>query len=423
MKLLILSLNYAPEEIGIGPYSAGVAEAFASAGHEVEVVCGKPYYPQWKVPDDYRGSGTISSLENGVRITRCAIYVPKIPTGKKRLLHHISFAAAAFGPMLRAARKMRPDAVLAVVPSMVAAPVARLVARVAGAKFWIHVQDFEIEAAQVTGLLPSTPIVKVPALFFEQNMLKSADLVSSISPAMCRKAKEKKVPPHSVVELRNWAEIDNIVPANRDTRYRSEWSLGDRKVAFYSGNIARKQGIEILIDAAHHLRGRDDILFLICGDGANFNELVLRAKGLENVLMKPLQPRERLPELLATADVFLLPQLAGAANLVLPSKLANMLSAGRPVIATADQGTDLFFEIGDAGTCTPPGDSRRFAEAIHLILDDTELHRRASIEARRIAIERWSRGSMLQRFVCAAEELASGEGALAENGSRAKSGA
>jgi len=92
LRIAVLGINYAPEEIGIGRYSTDLALALARRGHEVEVIAGKPYYPQWRVPDPFRGGGWRRSVENGVRVVRCPHYVPAEPTGLRRIVHLASFA-------------------------------------------------------------------------------------------------------------------------------------------------------------------------------------------------------------------------------------------------------------------------------------------------------------------------------------------
>ncbi|HEX8553101.1 MAG TPA: hypothetical protein VF695_00195 [Sphingomonas sp.] len=47
MRILVNGLNFAPALVGIGPYSAGTVAALVAAGHDVRVIAGKPYYPDW----------------------------------------------------------------------------------------------------------------------------------------------------------------------------------------------------------------------------------------------------------------------------------------------------------------------------------------------------------------------------------------
>ena len=398
MRILIAGINYAPEQIGIGPYTAGTAQALVDAGHEVEVLCAKAYYPEWKIDPAYARPLYHRSVEEGVRITRCPLYVPRVDGGARRILHHASFAAALAPAAIGAARRFKPELVWALAPSLIAAPVARLAARVAGARYWLHVQDFEVEAALATGLVEGRSLLARLGAAFERAQLAAPDRVSSISPKMCERLAAKGVKPERIFEFRNWAEIDRIRPLERISAYRAEWGIATPHVALYSGNIANKQGIEIVVEAARRLRERGDLTFVICGEGPNRARLEQACADLANVRLFDLQPRERLGELLGLASVHLLPQLAGAADLVLPSKLANMLASGRPVVATAAPGTGIANEIADCGIATLPGDADGFAAALASLLDDPARAARLGAAARKAAEQRWSRKEILARF-------------------------
>jgi colanic acid biosynthesis glycosyl transferase WcaI len=398
VRILFLGLNYAPEPISTGVYTTGLCEELVARGHEVRAVVGKPYYPEWRVYESFRGGGARISEENGVRITRVPHYVPHNPTGPRRITHHASFALSALLPMLREARVMKPDLVMTVAPSLLSATVARLVAAVSGARSWLHIQDFEVEASFATGLLDSNGMVARLARGFERSVLRGFDRVSSISFEMCRKAEAMIGSTSEVVEFRNWAEIDHVRPLDRPSTFRQRWGIGTPHVALYSGNIARKQGIEILVEVARILHHRTDLTFVICGQGPNREKLESLAQNLSNVRFHDLQPAGELNELLGLATIHLLPQKADAADLVLPSKLTNMLASGRPVVATAAAGTGLAREVDGCGLITPPGDPVRLAAAIEEILDDPARHATLGEEARRRAEQSWNRDTILSRL-------------------------
>jgi colanic acid biosynthesis glycosyl transferase WcaI len=405
VNILILGLNYAPEPIGIGPYTTGMAEWLAKAGHQVSVVCGKPYYPQWKVDEAFARGGVRRSVEQGVRIARVPLYVPEVPTGKLRLLHHMSFALRALPEMIRQARHTRPDLIITVAPSLIASIAARSTAWLFRARYWLHVQDFEVEAAFATGLLSDDGLLAKPARMFEQWSLRAAHRVSSISPQMCVKLHDWGFPREQVIEFRNWANVGEIKPQVQPSVFRERWSINRPHVALYSGNIANKQGIEIVIEAARRLSGRKDIMFVVCGNGPNREKLMEDARDLDNIQFHDLQPREDLSELLGLASVHLLPQIADAADLVLPSKLTNMLASGRAIIATADKGTGLANEVEGCGIITVPDDGAMFATAIEQMLGDDALRERCGANARQRALDRWQREAILDRFTSEVEAL------------------
>jgi colanic acid biosynthesis glycosyl transferase WcaI len=405
-SICLVGLNYAPEPIGIGPYTQGWAEALAERGHEVQVVCGVPYYPQWRRFDGFPG-GFEESIANGVSILRVPHYIPAAPNGVKRMAHYASFAANAQRGLRRTSPLVRPDAVIAIAPALVAAPVALRLARRAGALSWLHVQDFEVEAALATGLLPGW--TSSLGTRFEQAVLRRFDRASSIAPGMMRKLAEKRGHDRGLHELRNWAEPAVGSPTADGAGMRRRLGLPNGTLALYSGNLARKQGIGVILDTARNMAGAMDLHFVICGDGPAAAEVEAAATILPNLHFRTLQPREDLPDLLDMADIHLLPQIAGAADLVLPSKLANMLASGRPVVATADPGTSLASEVTGCGVVVPAGDPDAFAAAIAALAQDPQRRSALGDAARARATECWSKSALLLQF---AESL---EQALAEH--------
>ncbi len=398
--MLIVGINYAPEPIGIGPYTQGLAEALVAAGAEVQAVVAKPYYPQWKTYPTHAGGGWQHGEEGGVKLVRCPIYVPAQPSGLKRILHLASFALSALPFALRAALRPkgeRPELVVVLAPALLSVVTAWLAARLAGARLWIHVQDFEVEAALATGLMSGGSLPARLARWLEARLLRLGDKVSTISPQMCAKLRDKGVAADRVFEMRNWSDARFAPDPARAAAIRTEWGLEDRKVALYSGNVSRKQGIEILVEAARLLQHRHDIAFVICGEGPNRAELERLAAGLGNVQLHDLQPAERMGAMLTLADLHLLPQIAGAADLVLPSKLTNMLASGRPVVATTEPGTGLYAEVEGCGAISSPGDAAALAQAVVRLADNPQERTRLGRAAGERATERWSKEAIVAR--------------------------
>lgn len=400
LSILIIGINFAPEIISTGVYTTGMARFLARRGHKVGVVSAHPYYPEWRMREGWpRLRYVRSAIEQdhpSLSVTHCPLYVPRRPTGLRRILHHASFALTSLPPAIASAlSRARPDAVIVVAPSLLSALTGLIAARVSGAKTWLHVQDFEVEAALATGLLKPAGRLGRLALAFERFVLKRFDRVSTISSPMLAKLIQKGVARDRVRELRNWADLDLVSPGPVDAEMRAKLGIETPHVALYSGNIANKQGLEILPAAARLLSHRDDITLLICGDGTMLGTLREACKDLPRVKFTPLQPRGRLGALLRAADIHLLPQIAGAADLVLPSKLKNMLASGRPIIATANPGTALADEIGDAGIVTLPGDASALAMAISELIDDPARRLVMGQRGGELARTRWSPDAIL----------------------------
>lgn len=406
-KVLIVALNYAPEMVGCAKYTTELAEALAQDGYRVEVVCAPPYYPQWKIQEGYSGASWQSETLNGVTIRRVPLYVPKKVSGLTRLLHLASFGATTVPAALSAAFKFKPDLVFTVAPTLTSSFAALVAAKTAGARSWLHIQDFEVDAAFDLGLLKNRTVRKL-ALFAEQLTFRAFDRVSTISPAMARLLHAKGVGGDAIVELRNWVDVESIptLPST-NTSYRSELAIGPHEiVALYSGNMAAKQGIEMLADVARqtHESQRAPVTFIFCGEGPARASLEAACSGLPNVRFLPLQPLERLGELLGTADVHLLPQRPEAADLVLPSKLTGMLASGRPVVAMAMPGSSLEQEVQGAGIAVEPS-AEAMAVALDRLATDALLRRELGAGARHRAETSWRKSAIYDKFVGVIQEL------------------
>lgn len=398
VRILFYGLNYAPELTGIGKYSGEMAEWFAARGHEVRVVTAPPYYPRWCVWPEYRSRWFRKEEAQGrPTVWRVPLWVPKRPNGIKRLIHLASFALHSM-PLVLAESAWEPDVVFTVQPTFFCAPMAWMTARLSGAVAWMHVQDFEIDAAFELGMLPARGPIHALAAWLECRITRVFDRVSSISQKMVERTETKGVAPECAVLFPNWVDTEMVQPRSRETEYRRELGLEGKTVVLYSGNMGGKQGLEILAPLARKCAADASLHFVFCGNGAFRPELEQQVAGLGNVTLLGLQPLEKLNELLNTADIHLLPQRAGAADLVMPSKLTGMLSSGRPVIATADAGTQVAMVVEGCGLIVPPENVEALAEAVHALAGAPELRAELGAAARRYAVEHLGREQVLRQF-------------------------
>jgi colanic acid biosynthesis glycosyl transferase WcaI len=398
MKILIHSANFAPEPTGIGKYSGEMAEWLAAQGHEVRVVAAPPYYPAWKLDAAYRWPPWRHEEWRGVRVWRAPLWVPRKPGGLKRVLHLCTFALSSFPVMLRQV-VWRPDVVLTVAPALVCAPAGWLAARLCGAQAWLHVQDFEVDVALQMGLLKGARLGRAIRAV-ESGLLKRFDVVSTISERMRQHLLSKGVPAQRTHLFVNWADVDRIKPLTVPSSYRAELGLAaSTRVALFSGTLSAKQGLMVIPQAARLLAHRHDVLFVVCGNGAMQPELERAARELPNLRLLPLQPLERLGELLGLADVHLLPQSQEAEDLVLPSKLTGMLASGRPVVATCRADAELAAVVGQFGRVVPPGDAAALARTLSELMADPDHRQMLGAKARAHAMLHLARDGVLQALV------------------------
>jgi colanic acid biosynthesis glycosyl transferase WcaI len=399
MKLLLVSLNHHPELTGIGKYQGEMAAWLAGRGHEVRVVTAPPYYPAWKVESGYSSRGYRRESLDGARVYRVPLYVPATPDGLKRLIHMASFAATSFPLVLWQAIVWRPDAIISTVPPLSAVPAALLAGLFSGARTHLHVQDFEVDAAFQLGILKHPLLYRI-ATAIEGWFIRSYASVSTISPKMRERLLAKGVSEAKTSLVPNWAGVEEFDPAVGPGSWRERLDAPPGTVlAVYSGNMGRKQGLEMIVDAARILKDRKDLRFVMSGEGSARGEIEARAAGLDNIRFLPLQPSADFVHLLVAADIHLLPQRAEAADLVMPSKLGNMLASGRPVVAGAVAGTQLYDAIDGCGIGVEPGNAQEFARAIASLADSAVLRTEMGQRARQRALEQWSRDAILEGFL------------------------
>lgn len=396
-KLLIISINFAPELTGIGKYTGDMAEWLSRRGTEVKVVTAPPYYPDWVVKQGYSAFAYKIESMAGATVYRCPVWVPKNPHGLTRVLHLLSFGLTSMPVALWLGLRWRPDIVFVVEPPLSSAPGAWLAAKLGGAKAWLHVQDFEVDAAFDLGLLRS-PFAKIIVLSCEKWLMRRFARISSISGQMLAKLRHKGVESERVLLFPNWVDTEQIYPLEGASAYREELGIpAGVRVLLYSGNMGEKQGLEILLDAARALADDTSVLFLLCGTGATRRRIENAAQGLANVRFIELQPLEKLNELLNLADIHLLPQRADAEDLVMPSKLTAMMASGHPVVATAREGSELARVVAEGGLLAPPGQPAALVAVIRTLLDDAGLRAALGRSARAYAITNWDKNVILRR--------------------------
>ncbi len=398
MKILIYGLNFSPELTGIGKYTGELASQLKHCGHDVRVLTAPPYYPQWSILPDYKNTWYSEEVD-GVLVYRCPIYIPGNESGFLRMLHLLSFACSSI-PYYAKILFWRPNLVWVVEPTLAIGPGAVFLARLSGAKTWLHIQDFELDVAFQLGILRNKWLKKV-ALKIERLILSRFDRVSTISTKMCKKLVEKGVYFNKIRYLPNWADTINIFPErNKDSLRTSLGFTNEDIIALYSGNMGQKQGLNLIIDVARRLQEvkGHSIKFVLCGEGAMKSEIMAASVGLECITWLPLQPVEQLNDLLNLADIHLLPQKAGAADLVMPSKLTNMLASGKPVLATAHEGTELYSIVRQCGCVTEPGNVESFLAALIDLANDPISRINYGLKAREYAVIHLSKSQILHHF-------------------------
>ena len=332
-EITFIGLNFAPEDSAIGLYSSEWVNQLESDGHNVTVVTGFPYYPQWSVFKQYKNKPRfLQEYIGGTKILRYRQYVPKAPTFFKRIVHIIDFTV---GSLFNLFKIKKCDLVIAVVPFTTSAFLGWIQKKRFNSKFWIHIQDFELDAA-----LQSKKESKVGPAFslifrLESWLFRKPDIVSTISHSMIDTLRKKSN--STSFYLPNWVNPDAINPATANFhRYINSSKI----VLLYSGNIGEKQDWNSFVEFCNDIN-QNNYEIIIVGDGSKKNWLLDRTVHLPNIKHYPPVPYSELSDLLCSVDIHLLFQKPDFLDLVMPSKVLGMMASAKPSLIIGHRESEI----------------------------------------------------------------------------------
>lgn len=373
LRLIVLCPHFAPDIAPTGVVMTRIVEELARRGHELHVTTALPWYREHRVEPGYETRWWSEERTAWGTITR----VNPFPGESKSNIFRRAIGFVLFSVLVgirgfRAGGKGRVDGVLAMSPPLTLGVTGWLVRLVRGGRLVFNIQDVFPDAAVETGAI-SNPAVIAAARWLEKFSYRRSDEVVLLSDDLADNVREKlgRRDRHRVRVIPNFVDTEAIRPSNRNNSYRSDLGIGDGPVVMYAGNVGYSQSLDLIIDAAKTM---PEVTFVINGDGSARSSLEERASGLRNVRFVDYQPIERLNDVLAAADVHVVPLRKGLAKVSVPSKSYSVLAAGRPLLAAIDPGTEiprLLAESG-GGVAVPPDDPEAFVEALREMLADRD---------------------------------------------------
>ncbi|HLO86757.1 MAG TPA: glycosyltransferase family 4 protein [Nostocaceae cyanobacterium] len=399
MNILIYSYNYYPEPIGIAPLMTELAEGLVARGHKVRVITGMPNYPQREIYEEYKGKWFVTEERNGVTIQRSYLRIKSKPNLFDRLLLELSFVVSSLPQALRG---QRPDLIILTIPPLLITLPAALLGWIFNCPIVLNVQDILPDAAIRVGLLKNKWMIRTLATL-EKLAYRMSHTISVIADGFCDNLVSKGVPIEKIRCIPNWVNVNHIRPiAKQDNSWICEHKLEEKFVVLYSGNIALTQGLETVIEAASQLRHIPEIAFVIAGEStalARLQEYCLSC-GADNVLLLPLQPREKLPQMLAAANIGLVVQKRSVIDFNMPSKIPLLLASGSPIIGSVPASGTAAKAIRESGggLVVEPESPQALAAAILEIYEKPNLAVQLGKKGRQFAIERYSFEQSLEKY-------------------------
>ncbi|MEH2096006.1 colanic acid biosynthesis glycosyltransferase WcaI [Nostoc sp. 'Peltigera membranacea cyanobiont' 213] len=399
MHILIYSYNYHPEPIGIAPLMTELAEGLVKRGHEVRVITGMPNYPQREIYDEYRGKWYVNEQKNGVTIQRSYLRIKSKPNLLDRLLLELSFV---FTSLPQVFKGKRPDMIILTVPPLFGTLPATIFSWLYNCPLILNVQDILPEAAVRVGLLKNKWMIRTLTAL-EKFAYRTAHTISVIADGFSENLVNKGVPVNKIVCIPNWVNINFIRPLPKhNNAWRHTHQLDGKFVVLYSGNIALTQGLETVIEAAVCLRHIKDIVFVIVGESRALQRLqeYCLLNGADNVLLLPLQPREKIPEMLAASDVGLIVQKCNVISFNMPSKIPLLLASGRPIVGSipANGTAAKAIALSGGGIIVEPESPNAMAAVVQDLYNNPILRAKLGNQGRQFAVENYSLEQALDRY-------------------------
>lgn len=392
MKVLILTLYFAPDVGANAVVMTELAEELAALGHRVTIVTAFPHYAGNVIDRRYRGRLIQREEYMGIRIIRTYLYTS---VHKQRflvrLLNYVSFnilstlAGLFSGPQ---------DIILAPSPPLTIGLSAYIISRFKRIRYIYNVQDIYPDVVIKLGVLKNQLGIAV-SRWIERFVYAHARHITVLSSGFRANLLRKRVPSEKLTVIPNFVDVSFIRPLPRDNGFRHRFELDDRFMVLYAGNLGHSQSLECVLECAALLQDRNEIAFIIVGNGSRKPYLEAQAKrmGLTNVRFIPFQPREEVPEIYAAADVSLVILRKGIALDSVPSKVYTIMASARPVIAAVDPGSDAWnlVEEGECGLCVEPENPQALAEGIQILNNNPALRERLGRNGREHVVQHYTR--------------------------------
>lgn len=401
--ITIVGLNFYPESTAIGLYSTQLAQYLEENGYVLHIITAFPYYPEWKIAKEYRNKKRYLKEKLGeIHILRYKLYVPKKPTFLKRILHIISFTWGSFWNTFKI---KECDLVLSVVPFTSATLLGYILKKRFGAKHWIHIQDFEFDAAFQSGLTTSGEskggFIYRLLMTIEKSLYSRADRVSTISHSMIDKLKNKTTAP--TYYLPNWIDENGVNPAFAKAHNHMQSS---KFKILYSGNIGDKQDWDFFLELVKQL---DFSVFevILVGAGAMRSTIQEKVIPFEGIHLHDPVPYEELSDLLCSADVHILFQKPKVLDTVMPSKILGMMASSKPSIITGHPDSEVAQVMQDAqaGFYNSDGKVTTVLHQLHQLVAQSDMSQSMGIQARSYVLSHFAKDKILSSFAQTLEEL------------------
>jgi glycosyltransferase involved in cell wall biosynthesis len=403
MKITIIS-HYYPPEIG-APQArlSEMARVWVAAGHEVRVVTCFPNHPTGEIPavyrDAYRRQHFLEETLDGVAVTRCWVYATRNKGFTKKTLGHLSFMGSS---VVQAGTAVRgSDVIVVSSPTFFSVFSAWLLAKRYRIPYVFEVRDLWPAIFVELGVLRNRALIKALEAC-ELYLYRDAAAVVTVTRAFAEDIARRGIDPGKLEVIHNGADVDQFGPMPPDDELVDRHGLRDKRVVMYVGAHGISHALHRIVEVADRLRDRQDIRFVLVGEGAEKERVVGEAtsRSLSNVLFIGGQPKEMVRRYYSITDVGLVPlRDIPLFDGFIPSKMFELMAVGKPIVGSVrGEARDILARSGAALVCDPE-DVPAITDAVVRLCDDSALRHRLGQSGSEFVRREFSREVLARRYL------------------------
>lgn len=407
MHILFLTHYFPPEVNAPATRTYENARRWVKAGHRVTIITCVPNHPRGVVYPGYSNRIWQWDENDGIRVLRVFTYLSANKGFLKRTANYISYMISAnlLCPLVQGV-----DVVVSTSPQFFCGMVGFWVSRLKRRPWVLEIRDLWPESIITVGAIKQRSIIKMLEKL-ESFLYLKADHIVSVTHSFKLHIMKKGVMPERISVVTNGADFDRFNPMPKQNSTSKEFGLEDKFVVSYIGTHGMAHSLQIVLKAANLLKKEKQIVFLLVGDGAERDNLLKEkeALGLENVLMLPQQPKEKMPDFLAASDAcMILLKKSDLFKTVIPSKIFETMAMERPIILGVDGESREIIEKAKSGLCIEPENHQQLAEAVLRLYNDPELSGSLGCNGRQFVKDNFDRDKLAETYLAILQKVCRG---------------
>jgi glycosyltransferase involved in cell wall biosynthesis len=399
ISITILTQYYPPEVGAPQNRLSELAVRLKRTGADVHVITAMPNYPHMKIQDGYRGKWRVTEEIEGIKVTRCWIYVPKSKSILPRLLNYFSFVFSSF--WIGLVRMKRSDFLMCESPPLFLGITAFMLSRLKRTKMIFNVSDLWPESAEKLGLVRNKFLLKV-STWLEEFLYKRSSLITGQTQGIVKNI-SGRFPKKVVYWLPNGVDISLYDPSKIIPADRSKFGFSsDDRIFCYAGIIGHAQGLEIILNAANELRSRPDVKFILLGEGPEKERLQAMAEELKlsNVTFMSAIAKTEMPSFVKMIDASVIPlRKLDLFKGAIPSKIFESLAMEKPILLGVEgEAHGLFIEQGKSGLGFEPENVSSLVSRVMVLVNQPSLFQEYGRNGRGYVSENFERNKIAESF-------------------------